>query len=534
MSFRYFGHSQNALVVDGKLELWYTEPASSLLRAMEEGEPMREVGVGLAIPGKNGLVIWCFVALLSVVSAAATGSNLRLVDAVQSRDQDSVRSLLKQHADVNATQADGSTALAWAAHWDDLETANLLLQAGANVNAANEYGATPLSLACENGNAAMVDRLLQAGANPNTALLSGETALMTAVNTGNVDVVKLLLAHGADANAKETRRGQTALMWAVSEKHLDAVRWLLEHGADVQASSNSGFTPLLLAAQRGDMDAVQVLLEAGANVNEATPDGANALLLASARGNEKLAVFLLDKGAKPNASDDTGYTALHYAAGRNKIDLVKALLAHGANPNARTRLLQDGAKGVPIGATPLFLAATARNPGVVRLLAAAGADPGLGTTETLFIEGSSGKRVKYVANTTPLMMAAGVGRIDGNWKEYSDDEEKNALETIKELVELGADVNQVNDYGFTPLHGAAYIGADTIVQFLVDKGASMNVIDKFGQTPLSIAELVVTAELGGDLDPRPRRFREHTADLLLKLGATPLAESGVHVLYSYR
>jgi hypothetical protein len=132
------------------------------------------------------------------------------------------------------------------------------------------------------------------------------------------------------------------------------------------------------------------------------------------------------------------------------------------------------------------------------------------------------------------MMAAGVGRVDGNWKEFVGDEEKNALETIKVLVELGADVNQANDYGFTPLHGAAYIGADSLIEFLVSKGAKMEVFDKFGGTPLSVASLVVTKELGGDLDPRPRRYREKTVQLLLKLGATPVEQSGVHVEYSFQ
>ena len=56
---------------------------------------------------------------------------------------------------MNASQADGATALSWAAHRDDLETAQLLIRAGANVKAANDYGVTPLSLACGNGNAAV-------------------------------------------------------------------------------------------------------------------------------------------------------------------------------------------------------------------------------------------------------------------------------------------------------------------------------------------------------------------------------------------
>ena len=90
-----------------------------------------------------------------------------------------VRTLLTSGADVNATQVDGTTALHWAAYYDDAETAALLVKAGANVNAANRYGVPPLALACTNGNAAVVRLLLEAGADANATMKGGETVLMT-------------------------------------------------------------------------------------------------------------------------------------------------------------------------------------------------------------------------------------------------------------------------------------------------------------------------------------------------------------------
>ena len=67
-----------------------------------------------------------------------------------------MRALLKQGANVNAAEADGTTALHWASYRDDLESADLLIRAGAKVNAANDLGATPLWTASLNGSAAMV------------------------------------------------------------------------------------------------------------------------------------------------------------------------------------------------------------------------------------------------------------------------------------------------------------------------------------------------------------------------------------------
>src|SRR6266545_1420256 len=93
---------------------------------------------------------WLAVSILSVACLSAAGGDLRLVDAVKNQDKAAARSLLKQPAEVNAAEADGATAVAWAAHWDDLETADLLIRAVFHANAAIGYGVTPLWLACTN------------------------------------------------------------------------------------------------------------------------------------------------------------------------------------------------------------------------------------------------------------------------------------------------------------------------------------------------------------------------------------------------
>ena len=99
-----------------------------------------------------------------------------------------MRALLKEGADPKAAQPDGATALAWAAHWNELEIADLLIKAGADVNAANELGVTPLMLAAENGSAAMVDAAARLRARtPARARTSGETASMMAARVGNLD-----------------------------------------------------------------------------------------------------------------------------------------------------------------------------------------------------------------------------------------------------------------------------------------------------------------------------------------------------------
>jgi len=460
--------------------------------------------------------------LFSAAVLGATG-DLRLIEAVKSGDIAAVRSLLEQHVDVNATQPDGATALAWAAERDDLETADLLIQSGANVNLANENGATPLWLAATMASSRMTEKLLGSGANPNAALVSGETALMAAASTGNIDVVMALVSHGADVNAREIRGSQTALMWATAEKRSEVARYLIEHGADVKNKSKAGLTPFLFAAQQGDLDSARLLAAAGADISAPGPDGRSPLLIASAGGHEPLAIFLLGKGANPNAADRLGLTALHYAATAGKMELIKRLLAAEANPNSRA--IRERANSGPkstvdyppvsiVGATPLVLAAEAGNAEAVRLLAANGADPQLSTNE----------------KTTPLIVAAGAGVYQDLANDQAQEEWKRRhFETGKVLADLGVDVNAKGENGWTALHAATYMGLDSLIQLLVEKGAKLDVMDDFGQTPLSIAEGVITVGLGNAANRRPRNVRRSTADLLLKLGATPLERSGVQI-----
>src|SRR5438105_6380746 len=65
-------------------------------------------------------------------------SNVTAVaDAARADDLLAVRTLIKEHRDVNAAANDGSTALLWAAYHSDAEMTKALLAAGATVDAAN-------------------------------------------------------------------------------------------------------------------------------------------------------------------------------------------------------------------------------------------------------------------------------------------------------------------------------------------------------------------------------------------------------------
>ncbi|HEY6342390.1 MAG TPA: ankyrin repeat domain-containing protein [Bryobacteraceae bacterium] len=536
------------------------------------------------------VVVGVFFFLFSTVGSAAVDT---IADAAMKQDIALVRSLLKQKADVNQSQADGTTALHWAVRQDSLEMVELLIGAGANVKAANRFGVTPLSLACVNGNAAMIEALLKAGLDANAVLSElGETPLMMAARTGNPDAISVLLAHGADVNARESSNGQTALMWAAEEGHPSVVRMLVEHGADVNAHSHfhlvpliavsgpfgranasasgnvvpdgpeaksweaiqaanspdeklalllgfeqqfpkskllpgvyedmlriyeqrndlrsigtvlegirarekqlarrpaGGMTSLMFAAREDRLEAVRFLVESGADLNSTMADGTTALLVAILNGHFELANFLLSRGADPNLADKDGKAPLYAAVEMRDwwptdtpepvvnnevaLTLIKTLLDRGADPNVRLTgkpPFRGGANRTwlnEVGATPFYRAAASDDITVLRLLLAHGADPSITASD----------------NSTPLMVASGVGFIPGSAFTWP---ESDGLETLRLCIELN-DVHAANAAGVTALHGAAFRGWNAAVLFLVNHGAKLDAKDKQGRTPLQWAD----------------------------------------------
>ncbi len=423
-----------------------------------------------------------------------------LADAIQQQNVAEFERLMEQQVDVNASQADGSSPLHWAVYHEQERATERLLAAGANPNAENLYGVPPLALACTSGNAKLVELILAAGADAKASLRGGETMLMIACRTGKLTPVQAIMARGVDIEARE-KKGQSALMWAAAEGHLAVVDALIRGGADRLATLESGFTPLMFAVRNGHTPVVLRLLESGVDVNSGVPKGnasgkglkagTTPLLLAVENGHFDLALALLEAGADPN-DGRRGYVPLHAitwvrkplrgdgdpspigSGAMTSLEFARAIVARGADVNARhgTHNPNGGALN-KTDATAFLLAAESGDLPLMKLLIELGADATL----------------VNVDRCTPLLAAAGVG-ILSNGDESAGTEEE-AIEVVKFLLELGADINAIDKHENTAVHGAVYENRFKLVEFLAEHGAEMEIWNRRnrqGATPLDIAQ----------------------------------------------
>jgi len=302
----------------------------------------------------------------------------------------------------------------------------LLLAGSADVKAATREGAiTPLFLACTNGNAAMIGTLLQAGASANSTKETGATALMTAASAGSAPAVKVLLDHGADVKARESAHGQTALMFAAALDRVAVVKLLLQHGAEANAVSTSRTVERV----RFDQDGNIVDTPAGRGGGRAAGGGRG-----SARGGGGVAPMSAQEADRADAAADA---------------VAAAQAAQTAMEAAHTELnLLSRAMGLQ---SAEFLLAKPR--------ALAGD-----------VAARAPRRVgpEFAGGMTALLYAAREGH----------------METVRALVEGGADINLASADKFTPLVEAIANGHFDVGKYLLEHGADPNPATTAGLTAL--------------------------------------------------
>jgi ankyrin repeat protein len=394
-----------------------------------------------------------------------------------------------------------------------------LLANGADANHHEDAnGETALMFAAARDRADVVRALLAGGAKPNVASATVDISTLTPPE-------ERLQAAIREAQSTPTKT-VAGIVSAPPTPPAGVAGVTRAYTFDELIGKAGGLTALHFAARQGSAASVGALVERGADVNAASADGTTPIVIATINGHYDTAAFLLAHGADPNRASANGMTALYAALNvewaprmfypqpraqlqekLSYLDLMTLLLDGGADPNARlarkvwyTQYNFDLLRIDESGATAFWRAAYASDIVAMRLLVDHGADPTIPTMKTAGRTrvGDNERETRETANLPPvptggpgippLLAAAGAGYGEGfaaNAHRYAP---TGMLAAVKYLVEeLHADVNAQDHEGNTALHNAASRGDNVMIEYLVSKGADVTAVNRMGQTTVDMA-----------------------------------------------
>lgn len=393
---------------------------------------------------------------------------MQIHHAARRGDRDAVLRQLARGVPIDSRDGeDGVTPLVWAAGSPQADAGFLrfLLELGADVNAVGEeQERTPLLAAVTADDLAKVALLLDAGADARFRDHNGYTALICGC-PAPLAVTRLLLEAGAEVDG-ETPWHESALSIASRVSDWPTVRMLLNAGAD---PAPLRWTPLMHAVVFGaleDLKAQEVTAEdlAARDRWERTP-----WLHAVCAGSVEKAQWLLERGSDRNAHGRGGDTALMYAAGRDDATMTEWLLTLGLDVNEATGFgdtaLHEAASHAAVHVIPLLLASGA-NMAAENHVHAQPIDEA-SEIETVRLLVQAGADINHVSGT-------------GDWRLKSAAEDGD-IEFARALLKLGASV-ETTSTGETALHAAVKADNLDMMRLLLDAGADPNAqdVDEYG------------------------------------------------------
>ena len=422
-----------------------------------------------------------------------------VADAAMHSDYDTVRSLLREGADVNTAQGDGMTALHWAAVNGQLDTAKMLLYAGANLRATTRLHAyNPLHLASRSGHADTVKLFLDSGADATVTTTTGVTSLMLAASSGSADAVAALIVGRVEVNARETGRGQTALMFAAAYDRTEAIQTLLANAADPEIASDTidvieidkefraARTERNKRVEEERKALVEAALKASPDVAATQEETQPEVAPEEKKRNFLLRFFawVIPGGGKKEPAEEPagpsrlsyaelvgkqgGLTPLLFASRQGHTASVKALIAGGAAINATSA----------DGTTPLLIATINGHFDLAKYLLESGADPTIASD-------AGGTPLYAVLNVKYAQLA------DYPQPTSYKQQRIEYLDLMDAFLDAGADINarltkkvwysgynfdlsNVNETGATVFWRAAYASDVEAMQLLVARGADFS------------------------------------------------------------
>lgn len=438
--------------------------------------------------------------------------NEKLVQEVQSKNVEGIKTIVDQGADVNTLIWNEWPCLHRVALFGLEEAVAFLLERGADVN-------PPLSI---------------------------HKPLHWAALHGNVAVCRLLLDHEEKSGKKSNPTDYQSAFNVAAVGGMVEIMRLISSRADIRLDDRNSYneTSLQAAALRGHLEVVRFLLEEGA-LEEDYTQGKQALLSAATGGHlEVVKALYSTQKIDPNVQDDSGRTPLYFAADLRDsntsqeagLEIMNFLLEHGADPNLFGDY--DG---------PLHTATVKNHINKIRLLLQYGADPTKDASGweplAMAIKYDRPEALAVLLDAQIPDAAARQAWLDGALRYAARTGQREAA---MKLLQAGADVNSFSDEGHpqraTPLLLAVLGNEVKTAQFLIRQGAKPDLADATGRLPLPVAaenghELLVRdlVRSGGNPDMKSgenqdtllilaaAKGHEKVVKVLLQLGADPLA-----------
>ncbi|KAF3912191.1 Ankyrin-2 [Orbilia brochopaga] len=365
------------------------------------------------------------------------------------------------------------------------EITKLLLDAGANPNEINAYGTNPMFIACEAGTLEVVQHLVNAGAEIGPAGPRKSSPLHRAAQRNALDIAKFIIEKWGIENASfQKKDGVAPLHLAVENMATDVIQYLVEEiKVELnQVSVNAG-TPLAIACRRQEIAYIDMLLRNGADVNVYKAISTSPLRVAVNTRNIKVLERILETDVDVNATGGDYWSALHHAIkgdSFNRVAVVKKLLEH---PAIDVNISRPGEPND----TPLQAAILAGSLESVEALLSKGADTSkypegkLGLLLNTAISGGYDSRLREILEEYQKNDDNGSSESDGNLKLKIDLKDihgntpllnavkQERVQTVKELLKLGAKVSVTDSIDRNPLYYAMNSNKEGLIEALLER-----------------------------------------------------------------
>ncbi|AWV99549.1 ankyrin repeat domain-containing protein [Arcticibacterium luteifluviistationis] len=402
---------------------------------------------------------------------------------------ETVKHLLDKGPDVNQMTHHSNNYLMWTAMKGNLPVMELLLEKGSRTDLINSHGQSLLMHVAQSGKAdkelyefcfangadivndrdengrnvaqvavgrlkdlSFLDYFVEKGLSLDTKDKNGNGLFHAAVSSGKVSTLKGLVAKGISYEPN-AQTGENAFNFvgggrsaSVSSELLEYLKSLGLNPANVTKEGQSALHNL--AGRVKDTEVFDFFLDAGLDANTANADGETPLLLAASRGSKEVVAYWLAKSNDVNAKNDKGQTALALAvAGNNSTEVLDLLVEKGGKLN------WENAQGNNL---------------------------------TYLLTNSFRGNLKDYTEKLEYLKSKGVSTKGQALLHIAI--EKGEFDLLRYLLETGADINQTNGDGYTPLHFAAMNSKDTgMLEFLVNNGADTKQKTEFEESVHDLA-----------------------------------------------